>query len=148
MATAPEKAPGLPYLIYVSYATIRLSQNDLLELLKKARVRNEARGLTGMLLYRDGRYLQFLEGQRADIDELLGRLRDDRRHKAIRTLREGTVPERLFPDWSMAYKNLTGLRSSHVPGYSEHFQGYYIKKPGKNAAQSLIDMFRETPIDT
>jgi hypothetical protein len=147
VAAAPKKETGLSYLIYVSSATIRLSQDGLLELLKHARVKNEARGLTGMLLYRDGTYMQFLEGQRADIDELLNRLRGDPRHKAIRTLREGTVPERLFPDWSMAYKNLAGLRSSQIPGFSERLQAQYINEPGKDPAQSLIDMFQGMLLD-
>src|SRR5450432_2126179 len=111
MGASHEQLTGLSYTIYCSSATIRLPQHDLLELLKKARLKNQAHGLTGMLLYRDGTYLQYLEGQRADIGILLQRLGEDPRHKAIRVLREGTIPEPLFPDWSMAYKNLAGLRS-------------------------------------
>lgn len=139
----PEKPTSLFYTIYASSAEIRLSQADLLELLKKARLNNVAHGLTGMLLYRDGTYLQYLEGQRADIDSLMKRLREDPRHKAMRILREGTVPERLFPEWSMAYKNLAGLRSSRVPGYSERLQGQYTNERTEGPAQSLIDMFQE-----
>jgi hypothetical protein len=143
MGAPPEKPTSLFYTIYASSATVRLSQHDLLELLKKARLKNEAQGLTGMLLYRDGTYLQYLEGQRADIDGLLKRLREDARHKEIRILREGTVPERLFPDWSMAYKNLAGLRKSQVPGYSERLQAQYKNERTEDRAQSLIDMFQE-----
>jgi len=147
MGALPEKPTSLFYTIYASSATIRLSQHDLLELLKKARLKNEAHGLTGMLLYRDGTYLQFLEGQRADIDSLLKRLGDDPRHQAIRILREGTVPERLFPDWSMAYKNLAGLRRSQVAGYSERLQAQYKNERTQDPAQSLIDMFEEVLIE-
>jgi hypothetical protein len=143
MAALPEETTGLCYLIYASSATIRLSQDDLLELLKGVRPKNEARGLTGMLLYRNGTYLQFLEGRRIDIDKLLDRLRLDRRHKDIRILREGAIRDRLFPDWSMAYKNLTGLKSAHVPGYSERLQGLYMNQHCEDPAQLLIDMFQE-----
>lgn len=142
MRALPEKPTSLSYTIYISFAAIRLSQHELLDLLKKARLRNQAQGLTGMLLYRDGTYLQYLEGQRADINSLMKRLREDPRHKAIGVLREGTVPERLFPDWSMAYKNLAGLRSSQVPGYSERLQAQYKNERTEDAAQSLIDMFQ------
>ena len=65
---------SLAFLIYSSFATVRLSQRDLLELLRNARTKNEEHGLTGMLLYRDGIYLQFLEGRHCDIDELLSRI--------------------------------------------------------------------------
>jgi hypothetical protein len=99
-----------------------------------------------MLLYRDATYLQYLEGQRADIDGLLKRLREDARHKEVRILREGTVPERLFPDWSMAYKNLAGLRKSQVPGYSERLQAQNKNERTEDPAQSLIDMFQEVLI--
>ena len=147
MAARPEKPTNLFYTIYASSAQIRLSQGDLLELLKKARISNEAHGLTGMLLYRNGTYLQYLEGQRADVDGLLRRLREDPRHKAMRILREGAVRERLFPDWSMGYKNLAGLRSSRVPGYSECLQGQYENERTEGPAQSLIDIFREVLIE-
>lgn len=146
MDALPEKPASLSYTIYASSAAIRLSQHDLLELLKKARLKNHAHGLTGMLLYRDGIYLQYLEGQRADVDSLLKRLREDPRHNAIRVLREGTIPERLFPDWSMAYKNLVGLRRSQVPGYSERLQGQYKNERTRDPEQSLIDMFQEVLI--
>ena len=64
MRALPEKPTSLSYTIYISFAAIRLSQHELLDLLKKARLRNQAQGLTGMLLYRDGTYLQYLEGAR------------------------------------------------------------------------------------
>ena len=43
----------------------------------------------------------------------------------------------------MAYKNLIGLRSSLVPGYSEHLQGLYIGECDKNPAELLTRMFQE-----
>jgi hypothetical protein len=143
MGVVPENPAGLFYTIYTSSAAIRLTQDERLEFLRKARLNNEAHGLTGMLLYRDGTYLQYLEGQRADVDTLLKRLREDPRHKRMRTLQRGMVPKRLFPDWSMAYKNLAGVRSSLVPGYSERLQGQYENERTKGPAQYLIDMLQD-----
>jgi hypothetical protein len=141
-----EETTALYHLIYRSSAVERLPQSEMIELLKISRRKNEARELTGMLLYRDGTYLQFLEGKRRDIGELLDRLRKDPRHNAIRIIREGTLPERLFPEWSMAFKNLAGLRSSHVPGYSERLQGHYVNDGGRDPEQLLVEMFREVMI--
>lgn len=139
---------GFHHTIYVSSATERLSQNELLALLKVARQKNAERGLTGMLLYRDGTYMQFLEGPRSEIDSLLARLREDPRHYGIRILREGILPSRLFPEWSMAWKNLAGLRSEHIPGYSECFQGQYMaedisEEKSIGPVRLLVDMFHE-----
>jgi hypothetical protein len=144
---------ALYHVIYASTATGRLSQRAMLELLQISRRNNEERGLTGMLLYRNGTYLQFLEGPYEEVVRLLARLREDHRHRAFRILREGTLPERLFSEWSMAYKNLTGMRGAGapggVPGYSERLQARYAtpeeseESEEKDPAQRLIDMFRE-----
>ena len=149
---------SLAFLIYSSFATTRLSQRELLELLKHARAKNEAHGLTGMLLYRDGIYLQFLEGKRVDIDELMGRLDKDSRHQDIRIIQEGELAERMFPDWSMAYKNLAALRSAHIRGYSEALQAQTIRargtgialqeRPLRDPERLLVEMFRGLLIHT
>jgi hypothetical protein len=131
------------HIIYASSAVVRLSQNQLLDLLKISRVNNEARSLSGMLLYRDGLYLQLLEGSRDEITKLLIKLRKDPRHTDIRVLRQGELRKRLFPEWSMAYKNLVGLKSSVVPGYSEQLQGYFKAGSGKDPADLLTNMFTE-----
>jgi hypothetical protein len=137
----PGNREALFHLIYSSQATIRLNQAGLVDLLKNARLRNEPRGLTGMLLYRDGLYLQFLEGKPDEVTGLLDRLRGDCRHKNITILGEGNLPRRLFPDWSMAYKNLAGLRNSLVPGYSECLQGHYENSGETDPTELLVGMF-------
>ena len=136
---------SLAFLIYSSFATIRLSQRELLELLKHARVKNEEHGLTGMLLYRDGVYLQFLEGRRSDIDELLSRLEKDSRHQDIRIIQEGSLSERMFPDWSMAYKNLAGLRSTQIPGYSEALQAQRVRNGPRGGSNMMSEGPRRDP---
>ena len=138
----------LHFLVYVSSAVRRLSQAQLLDLLKLSRTNNEARGLTGMLLYRDGLYLQMMEGSRHEITRLLIKLRHDTRHTDIRILKQGVLEKRLFPEWSMAYKNLAGVRSSHVPGYSEHLQGNFEVGSGKAPADLLTGMFLALLRDT
>ncbi len=129
------------HLIYQSSATVRLDQKQLMELLKLARLKNEGAGLSGMLLYRDGLYLQYVEGLRSDVYALLNRLKNDPRHQAIRIIRESILRHRLFSDWSMAYKNLSGLKSSNVPGYSESLQGQSTMPIEGSPEELLIKMF-------
>jgi hypothetical protein len=49
-------------LVYVSSATKPFSPDELSELLAQARVDNAALGITGMLLYSNGNFMQVLEG--------------------------------------------------------------------------------------
>ena len=50
-------------LIYASYATREMSNEDLIDLLEKSRQRNSRQNITGLLLYAEKKFLQVLEGQ-------------------------------------------------------------------------------------
>jgi hypothetical protein len=135
--------PELYHVVYASSATEQLTQAALLELLTISRLNNAAHGLTGMLLYRDRTYLQFLEGERNAVATLLHRLAKDPRHRDIRVLREGNLPERMFPAWTMAYKNLVGLRTAQLPGYSEALQRPYDEAGNKGAEAMLVEVLHQ-----
>jgi hypothetical protein len=53
-------------LVYVSIANQEMSDKHLEAMLKKARNKNEKSAITGMLLYRDGFFIQALEGETGD----------------------------------------------------------------------------------
>jgi len=58
--------------------------------------------VTGFLLRHQDRFFQLLEGERVDLERLMGRLAADRRHQNIRILVDTPVDRRLFPQWAMA----------------------------------------------
>lgn len=95
------------HVIYVSTATEPLSVEQLLELLDVARRRNERLGLTGLLLYSHGRFMQVLEGPELAVIEVFGSIQKDPRHKNIDTLRFECKQGRNFPDWRMGFRNHT-----------------------------------------
>lgn len=88
-------------LTYQSRATSRPTAADLRELASKARVRNHALGVTGMLLYDRGRYFQTLEGPPESLKCLWESIRQDPRHSNIDILSEHIIPARLFGAWDM-----------------------------------------------
>ena len=95
-----------PYqLIYRSEATTFPRPADLQRLLDQARVHNAGARLTGLLLYRDGRYLQVLEGPPDAVLDLYACIRCDPRHARVVTISEGLVPARFFSTWHMAFGN-------------------------------------------
>jgi hypothetical protein len=105
-------------LIYVSASVRPFSAEELTELLQRSRQNNEKLGITGMLLYKDGNFMQGLEGEENAVRALAARIAKDPRHKDFATLLEKQVSEREFPDWSMGFHNLTGMDPMEVPGYS------------------------------
>ena len=106
-------------LIYISVATGPMSQQDLLELLESCRSGNAARGITGMLLYRDGAFLQVLEGEAADVDEVYRHILADPRNTGHHLIVREEINERRFPDWTMGFQNLEDSPSPDLEGYTD-----------------------------
>jgi hypothetical protein len=107
------------YLVYASEASHKTSKKELLELLAESREANKKTDITGMLLFKDGHYLQVLEGEKDAVRELFARISRDPRHAKLRILAEGVRDRRSFVDWSMGFRDLSDPEARQIPGYSE-----------------------------
>jgi hypothetical protein len=105
--------------VYCSKATEAFSEAALLELLTGARENNARLGLSGMLLYKDGNFMQVLEGEESTVRSLLRKIQDDRRHQNVVQVLAGFTTERQFPYWYMGFQNLDSEAAQMTPGYSE-----------------------------
>ncbi len=90
-------------LIYASAATAPFTPQALKLLLTKARARNTMYGVSGMLLYNSGSFLQVLEGPQEGVDRILASILKDPRHTTARTLSRATIQAREFQAWSMGF---------------------------------------------
>ena len=70
-------------LVYVSTARHRLSLDEIDHLLERARVRNEREGVTGVLLYNDGNFMQYLEGPAAGMSVVYAAIQRDALHAGL-----------------------------------------------------------------
>ena len=105
-------------LVYVSSATLPFSGEDLRDLLATCRKNNAELRVTGMLLYKDGNFMQVLEGDEEAVRGLYARIEEDPRHGGEITLQQGFTEERQFPDWSMGFRDLDSPEERSTPGYS------------------------------
>ena len=92
-------------LIYTCAFTNKLSCSDLEAIAQTSRARNLERGITGILLCKDGSVLQVLEGQKAEVLALYEIIKEDPRITNPLLLIQRTAPRREFPNWSMGFKN-------------------------------------------
>ena len=106
-------------LVYVSSATEPFSPAELVTLLEKARRNNATLGVTGMLLYKDGNFMQAIEGDDVVIKELHDRIQRDPRHRGMITLLRKPIEQRQFPNWSMGFVDLLDPVVRDLPGYNE-----------------------------
>jgi Sensors of blue-light using FAD len=105
-------------LTYVSSAVRPWTQAELVGLLEQARTHNAERAVTRMLLYRDGRFLQLLEGAEGEVRALYARITADARHRDRAVVRTRRRLLRQFPGWTMAFRDL-GAEPLTTPGYAD-----------------------------
>ncbi len=107
------------HIVYVSSAVRPFSSSELVELLSKAHVHNSNVGITGMLLYKDGNFMQVIEGEEEAVRTLDAKIKRDPRHRGMLMLLQGPLTERQFPDWSMGFRDLNAVDVHSIPGYTE-----------------------------
>jgi len=91
-------------LLYVSNTLPDLTPGALDDILTASRRNNAMLGITGLLLYIDGGFLQMLEGDERAVRELYARVGEDRRHWELRLMLDREVDDRAFPGWSMGFE--------------------------------------------
>ena len=135
------------HLIYVSTAISPRTLEDHARLLSKSRARNKKLGLTGMLLYRDGYFMQVLEGEENDVMAVFADIKKDIRHHSIDVLRSEYIQHRDFPDWTMGFTDVGELDTEGVPGFTrflEHdFNPEYFAENSVEAHAMLV-AFRDS----
>lgn len=101
-------AASVHQVLYHSWATGTPTPADLQALLEWSRPHNAAHGITGLLLYSDGRYVQALAGPEAAVEGLYGRIQRDTRHARVELVSRGPGPRR-FAAWSMDFGHVTPI---------------------------------------
>ncbi|NML63788.1 BLUF domain-containing protein [Hymenobacter sp. RP-2-7] len=101
----------------MSEATANLSEAALLTLLQQAWAEHQRAQLTGLLLYRDGRFLQILEGPETPLREFFSRVAADPRHGKLELLADGPKPVSDFQDWHMSFACTVPGQCTQLPGY-------------------------------
>jgi FAD-dependent sensor of blue light len=127
-------------LVYTSNAIREYDREDLLALLMHSRERNERLEITGMLLYTDGRFVQVLEGEKKSVLSLYNEIREDSRHINVTPLSQNTIERRMFPDWTMGYKNIDLIHYRNIPGLNLFLDNDAISEPYR-----LLLHFKDDP---
>jgi len=90
-------------LLYESRADERLTDGELEVILIGSRVRNARRGLTGVLVKRGARILQYLEGPADTLERTFGAIAASPLHGDVHVLARAEGVERVFDRWHMGF---------------------------------------------
>jgi hypothetical protein len=105
-------------LLYCSRA-VDASEGAIEAILASARQHNAQCGISGILCYGDGVFLQCIEGGRLEVSELFATIQKDPRHKDVALLVYEEICERLFAGWSLGQVNVSKLNQTTLLKYSE-----------------------------
>jgi hypothetical protein len=136
-------------LIYSSSATQPFWPDDLFALVEKSRSKNSPRGLTGMLLFHEGQFLQLLEGPEPAVRDCFAMIQRDPRHDSTRILMTGVCTERDFPEWTMGFERPDDAWNL-PPAWSTILEnGFNAEATSENpsAAKDLLLSFQLTAVD-
>lgn len=91
-------------VIYISAAVEPMRPAALERLLATCRANNERFGLTGLLVYKDDRFMEALEGPKENVKRMYASIREDERHEGLIQMVGWPVGERDFPGRPMAFR--------------------------------------------
>ena len=106
-------------LLYASRAAASVDAEALAAILKQSKANNPLCGVTGVLCFSGGIFLQVLEGGRTVVSQLYNRIAGDARHTDVVLLNYEEVSERRFAGWAMGQVNMARLNPALLLKYSE-----------------------------
>ena len=132
-------------LLYASRA-VDTSPDAIESILLQSRQHNPVTGITGILCYGGGIFLQAIEGGRQPVSDLFGHIQKDLRHKDVALLHYEEISERRFGGWTMGQVNLSRLNHSILLKYSEKPELDPYSVSGKVSLALLEDLMATAAI--
>jgi hypothetical protein len=132
-------------LLYAS-RSVDASDEAIESILAQSREHNPGAGITGILCYGGGIFLQAIEGGRAQVSELFGHIQRDPRHRDVTLLHYEEIFERRFGGWSMGQVNVSRLNHSILLKYSEKPELDPYSVSGKVSLALLEDLMATAAI--
>ncbi|WP_143959890.1 BLUF domain-containing protein [Litoribacter populi] len=138
------------YIVYLSSAATKFTEEELQRILVKSRANNEKNGITGILIYLDGSIIQVLEGEKEKVMRIYKTIGQDSRHRGLIRLKEGDLMERNFPEWSMGYHSISPQEAKELTGFKsatdQDFHSYLYSEDNHPALTVLRAFLRNNRI--
>lgn len=101
-------------VVYLSRAAVQFSEAGIQSLAHDSAKKNEAKQVGGYLCFKNGFFVQYLEGKKATILDLIHTIRNDPRHHVISEVTVGDLSHRHFQGWDMRYLDQAELSHIHL----------------------------------
>ncbi len=98
----------LSQLVYVSSRKSNCTEAEIEKILLACQKNNPHSQTTGVLLYSQNKFIQYLEGDSKHLLNLYDKIKTDGRHEKVMMISYGPIKEKTFPSWHMATKKVSG----------------------------------------
>ncbi|WP_121667664.1 BLUF domain-containing protein [Mesonia aquimarina] len=127
-------------ICYVSTASPGIAKEEVENLLVKSQLKNNDAGITGLLLYSGGNFLQIIEGSENLIDQLYKKIRLDRRHFNLIQIFERTASKDSYKKYESDFISENMNFNSHkIQHYIEHLQ--MLDSETRQAVKNILASF-------
>jgi hypothetical protein len=134
-------------ITYLSAESYKLSSEDLLSILEKCNENNPRLGLTGMLIYGNGTFIQSIEGEEEIVKNMISKISYDARHKDFKILSEEITEQRLYDEFNMGFERLTEYSISNVTSLKSlslnQLDSHFLRK-NTHVVEDLLHRHRST----
>lgn len=137
-------------IAYISLAEAGLTMDEVADIAARSVRDNRRDGITGMMVFHDGQFMQVIEGPEDKVKALMVRIRRDPRHHSLFELFRLPIPAREFPDWSMALCHSTELTVENRAALDRFLRDLRTPVPGLDNAglgASLLEQFRRDMLE-
>ncbi len=95
-------------ILYCSVLAPGLAPDVVGKIVAQARVRNAARGISGLLVFDGHHFCQHVEGPQRQLLQLFDSISNDPRHTDVRVVYEGALDARRYQRFDMGYADVEG----------------------------------------
>ncbi len=135
----------LSYLVYISFRSENCTEEEIQNILKACQGNNKSKDITGVLMYSDKKFVQYLEGEYDTILELFNKIKTDNRHNSVIMLTSFPIKQRAFPSWQMGSKKMDLENLDYLtnisPDDKKEFQNILSGKASNNAINVIKRLF-------
>lgn len=138
----PEENEKFRELVYQSRANTDIGPVEIEEILTVSRRNNLRSGLSGLLVYHEGDFLQVLEGPPDDVERVFDVIRNDPRHYRVNVIVDHEVSRRSFGNWEMGFREI----DHHIDdeeGMSDFLSGAELPPASDRYIQMIFESFRD-----
>lgn len=106
-------------ITYLSVSAEAFGIEELDDLVATCMANNSRQSITGYLSYFKGRFVQYIEGEPAVVDEAMRAIRNDPRHKIVCEFETASLKYQRFPSWHMRFLSDSMRNSFAYESYIE-----------------------------